>query len=352
MDYLAWRGDVPLHVAPFNPVDNLIMSMLSYLSLEDTDGCLISEVWQEVCDKEPDEALCGLIRAMGEGARFGGMRLAGFEEQFSEEEEKQFAAVLVDLGDGSHYASFRGTDATLIGWKEDFNMSFADEIPAQQESARYLNRVARLSRGPLRLGGHSKGGNLAVYAALFCEKKIRARICEIYNNDGPGMTPKMLRSPAYPQLEPRIRTYLPQSSVIGMLLEHTESYQVVSSRGFGLMQHDPFTWQTARSDFVKEGGLRAGSLYMDKTIKDWVRAVSPEERKQFIDAVYRILTSTGAKSINDLATGWHRNMTAILSETSGFDPETRRLLRRIVRLLFATGARNLMPAGARDHRQA
>lgn len=352
LEYLAWRNDVPLRIAPFNPVDNLILSTLSYLPLDNCEGRTIAEVSKAVCAREQNPGYRELMRLMGAGARFGLMRLIGFENQFSEEEEKQFAAVTVVLGDGTAFVAYRGTDATLVGWKEDFNMSFADEVPAQRESARYLNAVARLTDGPLRVGGHSKGGNLAVYASLFCEPQVRPRIREIYNNDGPGLTERMQKCPDYPDLEPRIRTYVPQSSLIGMLMEHTESYQVVRSQGIGVMQHDPFNWQVERDDFVKEGGLRAGSLYMDKTIKEWAAAVSPEDRKRFFDAVFRILASTGAKSVSDLFAGWRKTMAAILTETAGFDPETRRLLRRIIGLLFASGARNLVPIGQPRERDA
>lgn len=343
LDYLNWRLDVPLGLSPFNPVDNLVLSVFSYLPLDGSEGRTIREIAPRVCAREKNAPYRELMRLMGLSDRFGAMRVIRFQDLFSEEEEKQFAAVAVELGDGTSFVSYRGTDATLVGWKEDFNMGFEDEVPAQRESVSFLTDVAGRVSGALRVGGHSKGGNLAVYASLFSEDGVRERISEIYNNDGPGMTQKMQECPNCAAIEPKLKTYLPQTSIIGMLMEHSESYQVVRSEGFGIMQHDPFTWQTERDDFVKEGGLRAGSLYVDKTIKQWAASISQEDRKKFIDAVYRILSSTGAKSVNDLFAGWRRNLAAILTETSGFDPETRRLLRKVVGLLFASGAKNLMP---------
>lgn len=345
LDYLNWRLDVPLRVSPFNPVDNLILSVFSYLPLDKCEGRTIAEISAQVCAREQNTPYRELVRLMGQGTRFGMMRLVRFQDLFSEEEEKQFAAVAIQMGDGTCFVAYRGTDATLVGWKEDFNMGFADDVPAQRESADFLNAIARQVDGVLRVGGHSKGGNLAVYASLFCECDVRARIREVYNNDGPGLTAKMQECGNCAEILPRLHTYLPQTSIIGMLMEHNESYQVVRSEGIGVMQHDPFTWQVERDDFLKEGGLRAGSLYVDKTIKRWVASVSPEDRKAFIDAVYHILSSTGAKSVNDLFGGWRRNLAAMLAETSGFDPETRRLLRRVVGLLFASGAKNLVPIG-------
>ena len=345
LDYLNWRLDVPLRVSPFNPVDNLVLSVFSYLPLHGCEGRTIAEIAPEVSAREQNTPYRELVRLMGQGARFGAMRVIRFQDQFSEEEEKQFAAVAVSLGDGSIFVAYRGTDATLVGWKEDFNMGFADEVPAQRESVKFLNDVASRVDGPLRVGGHSKGGNLAISASLFCGDGVRSRIREVFNNDGPGLTARMQECPDCKAILPRLHTYLPQTAIIGMLMEHSESYQVVRSEGVGIMQHDPFTWQTARDDFVKEGGLRAGSLYVDKTIKRWVASVSPEDRKAFIDAVYHIISSTGAKSVNDLFGSWRRNLASILTETSGFDPETRKLLRRVVGLLFASGAKNLVPIG-------
>ena len=345
LDYLNWRLDVPLKLSPFNPVDNLVLSVFSYLPLDGCEGKTLREIAPKVCAREQNAPYRELVRLMGLGDRFGSMRLIRFLDLFSVEEEEQFAAVAVDLMDGTCFAAYRGTDATLVGWKEDFNMGFADEVPAQRESVNFLADVAGRFEGPIRVGGHSKGGNLAVYASLFAEDDVRKRILEIYNNDGPGLTAKMQECPFYCEIEPRIKTYLPQTAIIGMLMEHAENYQVVRSEGVGIMQHDPFTWQTARNDFVKEGGLRAGSLYVDKTIKQWVASVSQEDRKAFIDAVYRILSSTGAKSVNDLFVGWRRNLGAILTETTGFDPETRKLLRKVVALLFASGAKSLVPIG-------
>ncbi len=345
LNYLNWRLDVPLRMAPFNPVDNLILSVFSYLPLDGCEGRTIADIAPMVCAREQNPSYRELVRLMGSGVRYGSMRVRRFQDQFSEEEEKQFAAVAVELGDGTGFVSYRGTDATLVGWKEDFNMGFADVVPAQIASVDFLNESAGILEGPLRVGGHSKGGNLAVYAALFCEGEVRFRIREVFNNDGPGLTARMQDCPDYAVIEPRIHTYLPQSSIIGMLMEHGESYQVVRSEGIGIMQHDPFTWQTGRDDFVKEGGLRAGSLYVDKTIKQWVSSISQEDRKAFIDAVYRILSSTGARSFGDLFGSWRKNLAAILTETTGFDPETRRLLRRVVGLLFASGAKNLVPIG-------
>ena len=352
LEYLNWRLDVPLRIAPFNPVDNLILSVFAYLPLDDSEGLTIAEAARAMCAREENPSYRELLRTMGAGARFAHMRVISFRNLFSEEEQIQFAAVTVALGDGTSFVAYRGTDATLIGWKEDFNMGFADVVPAQRESAKYLNEIADRVDGILRVGGHSKGGNLAVYAALFCDGGVRARIREVYNNDGPGLTQKMQECPEYAAVEPRIHTYLPQTSIIGMLMEHTERYQVVRSEGFGIMQHDPFTWQTTRDDFIKEGGLRAGSLYVDKTIKQWMASISPEDRKKFIEAVYHILSSTGAKSVNDLFAGWRGNLASILTETSGFDPETRKLLRRVVGLLFASGARNLVPIGQPRERNA
>ena len=178
------------------------------------------------------------LKALRENRRYANMTLKGYVQQTDPVEEKQFAAITVETMDGLHYLAYRGTDSTLIGWKEDLNMSFQTTVPAQREAVEYLNRAAEMLAGELRLGGHSKGGNLAAYAASFCESQVQQRIRSVSNNDGPGFASSILEQQGYQRIKQRIHTFLPQSSVIGMLLGHEEEYTVIPRTQRGLMQHD------------------------------------------------------------------------------------------------------------------
>ena len=232
--------------------------------------------------------------------RFGNVSMTYYRSIFDPEAETQFAAVTYDLGDGTVVLVFRGTDRTLVGWKEDFNMAFQDSIPAQREALKYLEEFALSSLQPIRLAGHSKGGNLAVYAAAKADPFIQQRIAEIYNLDGPGFSESMMTDPGYLAVVPRIRSYVPESSIVGILLEHAEAHTVIKSKQIGPMQHDPYTWEVLRNDFIHMEEMSEGSKFMDQATKAWLASMTPQERNTLVDGVYEILTTGGAVKTEDL----------------------------------------------------
>ena len=310
LDYLAWRGDLSLDAAPLGPVDALILSVLSYVRL---DGLVPRELTPSVplgraaaeylalpsarrgrCRCEKDLTL---LEKLAAAPRFASMELACLADRFVPEEESQFAALSVLTGDGCAFLSFRGTDATLVGWKEDFNMSFLDVVPAQLAAAEYIGKLAGLFPGPLVLGGHSKGGNLAVAGAALCPMKVRDRIRAVYSFDGPGFTSYLLARPGYQELLTRIRAFVPRSSVVGLLLTHEEPCIVVESDRTGLFQHDPYSWQVLGPDFIRLEGVDAGSRMVDRTLKQWLAGLTPEQRERAADALYGLLSSGDAKMV-------------------------------------------------------
>ena len=202
------------------------------------------------------------------------------------------------LPDGSAFLAFRGTDLTLVGWKEDFNMSFQDIVPAQTEAAEYLKEFAAVFDGPLYLTGHSKGGNLSVYAAATASLDVQERIRAVYNYDGPGFGQSMMGSEGYLRMIPRIQTYVPESSIIGMLLEHEEPYSAVKSTQVSIFQHDVFTWEILGPDFILAPGVDAHSRQMNVAIKTWLEGMSRQERMDFVDTLYSILSVGGAKNVD------------------------------------------------------
>ena len=246
-DYLLWRGDLTLDMVPLNPVDTLILSELSYLGFE---GLVPGDFQHPVPLKVAAQAFLALpdreerlhlkkdlelISACAETERFGDLRMLFYRSELLPEMESQFAAVTWLLPDGTALITYRGTDTTLTGWKEDFNMSFQTCVPAQEKALWYLEAFARVYPDlPLTVAGHSKGGNMAVYAATRCQPELRERVRAVHNHDGPGFQTQILREPGYREVLPKVRTFVPQSSVVGMLLEHEEPYTVVKSRQVSL----------------------------------------------------------------------------------------------------------------------
>jgi len=196
------------------------------------------------------DTISKMLRKLMTSPRFRNMTLNGYTALLDDSIEQQFAALTIDLGNGSIYISFRGTDDTIVGWKEDLNMGFLEEIPSQKQAVEYVARVARqYSDKTIRIGGHSKGGNLAVYSAAKSSGEIQERIVAVHNNDGPGFAWDISETPGHKRIASRIHTILPQTSVVGMLMEHEKRYQVVHSTYDGLYQHDGFSWQVLGTQF-------------------------------------------------------------------------------------------------------
>lgn len=343
IDYLDWRGDVPFSAAPFNPVDNLILSQFSYISLDGIAPGTMREVVSELIKlgRVHDNNL-KLSKRLAESRRFGSARVSHSMELFDPKLEMQFGALVVDTDDGATCVAFRGTDATLVGWKEDLNMSFSEEVPSQGAAVQFLNDGLRENTRPLRVMGHSKGGNLAVYASAMCRRDVQDRIVAIYNNDGPGLCDSVMSSEGYARIESRVSTFVPQSSVVGMLMNHTENYQVIHAYGAeGIEQHDPYVWDTRRDNFVCEGGLRRGSLYTDRAIKEWLKDISNEKRKEFIDAIYSVLQATHAHTVSDLTSSWARSSVAVISAMGKLEPETRKHIHAVIGALISSYAKTI-----------
>jgi len=355
MDYLDWRGDITLDQSPFNEVDNLILAQLAYLNLDFIVPPAISEdsiTIREACeryfamyDEEKLKSFGYLIRVtapllkkLGNSRRFAHARLGKFVNLLDKNQTKQFSAVQIWLDDGTIYIAYRGTDNTLVGWKENFHMSFTTPVPAQFEAVRYLEDTAGDAGVPLRLGGHSKGGNLAVYAAVRCRAPIRSRILEVYNNDGPGFDARMTRSAEYQGMLGRIRKIVPQSSIVGMLLEHEEEYIIVRSTQNRFMQHDAMSWEVLGPQFVHVDTITEESRLLDMALKSWLKSMTRTQREQFVDALFQVFEAADVKSFQDFSQYKWRKASALIKALNQ-SPENKEVLTRTFRLLFREGKR-------------
>jgi hypothetical protein len=358
-DYLSWRGDLSFAGSPFNPVDNIILTHLSYLPLDhiapgpdQKTGLTVAaaaDLFAAALEKDSGAIRNTLmfkddprfLGALGSSERYGHLELRGYVNQVDPGREKQFAALTVLTGDGSAFITYRGTDATLVGWKENFNMSFSAVVPAQREAVLYLEKMAGQIRGPLRLGGHSKGGNLAVYAAAFCHKKIQSRITVIYSNDAPGFNPAVLKSSGYRAIREKITAFVPQDSVIGMLFERDDDYTVVKSTQSGLMQHDVYSWEVTYNDLVRLDKVTPGSRFIDRTLKEWMGGLDETQREQFTEALYAILSSTEAGTFPELTEGWLKNTGLMIQSLTSVDESTRELMFSVIAALFKAAKHNI-----------
>ncbi|MFI3174517.1 MAG: Mbeg1-like protein [Bacillota bacterium] len=336
-DYIIWRGDLTFKESPFQEVDGFILSCLSYCVLQevltpyDTTPVKISEVANRMKARSNDQQVTRdkkdryLLHLMGESKRFGDMGLCCYVDHLHHKKETQFAAVTIVMEENELYVSYRGTDQSLIGWKEDFNMTHARIVPSQLAASCYLVYICEKLTGNIRMGGHSKGGNLAVFSAVVAPDSIVDRIQTISTYDGPGFHDGMLSFPGYQKILPRTKAFVPQSSVIGMMLSRQEKYFVVASHEKGLFQHDPYTWLVSGTSFVYLDSVTEGSKFFDRTLKEWSLALPKDKREVFFNTFYEILSKTHGDDNGNLVLSI-RNMYVALRKFPYEDEETKAVI--------------------------
>lgn len=322
--------------AEFCEIDSLIFSCMAYLRLPQDvmkEGPIafkelfkaeyFDSMFQNVYDVEQSKAL---FTAMCCSPRFRDVKISHYQSHWDASEEQQFAAVTFEIFEDLHYAAFRGTDSTIVGWKEDFNMAFEYPIPSQKMAAKYLEEIAASYPGKLYAGGHSKGGNLAVYSGMNASPATKQRLVNLYSHEGPGFPAEVFASKPYHSVAPIILKTVPQSSIIGMILEEQENYSIIKSDGFSLWQHDPYTWLVEDDHFITIQKLTNGALLMDTTIHNWLVDIDEEKRKRFITALYTILDRDDAKTSKEFRETFFKNLPSMIDATAKLDPDTKKFM--------------------------
>ena len=352
LDYIAWRGDLPLTADGWNDIDALILATACYNNFPDAavPGArwsvreLAAMLPPAPADKPHVANRVLLFSRMAQSNRFGGLMLRDFVNEVDMARNIQFSAVTADCPDGSVFVAFRGTDSTLVGWKEDFMMAFETPVPAQAAAVAYLERAAAGAKGrPLRAAGHSKGGNLAVYAAMNVSEAAQARLETVYSFDGPGLDEDSIRSEGYARVRSRIRSFVPQASIVGLLLAYHPDYAVVKSTAVGgINQHDTFTWQVEGPRFLEAEQVNRGSEAIDQALNEWLRQCTAEQRRVFVNTLFDILESTNAVQLSDMRRNVRASATAILEATRRIDPAAGRMIWELLGRFVQIGAGSLL----------
>ncbi len=350
LDYVHWRGDLTLAQSPFNEVDSLILSMIGYLDFRgiipecSEDGRMTlaraanifeAERRGEVIKMHIPKSTPTLLRAVGDSLRFGAMELSNYVDYLDVEEIHQFSALTVHTGDGAVHLTYRGTDNTLAGWKEDFLITCMPQVPAQKSALQYAQMIAdKMPEANLRMGGHSKGGNLAVYAAVFLPEEIQSRILDVYNNDGPGFYESLHSLPQRKRLGARIHSFVPASSVVGIFMQHEEDLTVIQSNQVGMLQHEGFSWEVLGTQFVYLDEMSQEGKQLDQTIEAWIASHTIPERKQFVHTIFDILESSGADTLDELCEDGSKTAIAMIKAMANMDKPTREALRSTIGLMI------------------
>ena len=354
LDYLDWRGDLTFEQSPFNEVDNLLLSQLVYVDLagivpgpESKEKIRVAEASsiffathdeQKILEKvSMTKTAMYVLQKMAKSERYKDALLGGYVNNISVEEQSQFAVLCVYLGDRSLFVAFSGTDDTIVGWRENFNMSYLGATPGQKKAVEYLNHMVGIGQWKVRVGGHSKGGNLAVYAAVHCKPIIKKKIISVYSNDGPGFSPDMVSSEAYQEMIPKISTFIPESSIVGLLLEHEEEVQVVKSSNVGMGQHDAMSWEVIGTHFVYADHVTERSIFIDETMKIWLMDIDATQREEIVNAIFVILDELNIQTVDDFTHLKFADLQEANKLRKNLPAETQELLSHALKLLFKTG---------------
>ena len=354
LDYIKEFGHVSFEERAFSEIDALVLTELEYLPLEkvvpsDENGenfVTVKEIAeymqehkQELFDENPmmiTQERHEVSQVIADAPRFQSLKFFGVVSVWDKDTTKQFAAVTVEVEPSVRLVVFRGTDETLIGWKEDFLMTYSPLVAAQTDAKEYLAKQASLFDGDLMVSGHSKGGNLAIYAAATQEEDVQLRIVDIFCFDSPGLYRSVLETKGYQNIVPLAMRYIPQDSLVGLMLESEVPYVIVKSNATGAMQHSAMTWEIEDGQFIKMEKLTKNSLLNDKMFKKWTASVSDEELELFWNVFFELLFSVGIDTVNDLYGQFMHYVQEFLKAAGNMDEEKRELLTRIALLLVST----------------
>ncbi len=331
----------------FCELDSLILSQLSYLYFDDivpgfkafSKAVALKDIYcAEYFDKILDmvhfpENNRHLLAALAASPRFRNIKLNYYVNDLDADREKQFSAITFILDRKTAYIAFRGTDATIIGWKEDFNMAFLEEVPAQTSAKEYINKVSKQLKREYILGGHSKGGNLAVFAGAMCDENVAKKITSIYSHDGPGFK-TLTETSEYRNIKDKIHKTVPKAAFVGMMMESQEDYKIVKSNNTGIMQHDSFSWEMDEDGFITEEKISKSAQLMNKRLKKSLSSMSDEDRKKLVNALFQILQSANVSTVYDFEKIKLMDIKSLSALTSGLDSEAKKVLFSTIKKLI------------------
>lgn len=358
IDYIHMRGDLSFAQSEFNCVDALILSQICYNNIEGLVSSGFSKKitleqlansFNNASDKKKRSNMGAMINKLtpvlleeaGKSVRFGQIKVCGFINKIDDAAIEQFSALTYEIEKNRYVAAFRGTDDTIVGWYEDFNLGYMTEIPAQTHAAAYIKEAMSSLKGDFIVTGHSKGGNLSVKAGMSVEKKDQKRLECVYNFDGPGFFKPVYQSQGFLQIKDKLLAYFPEFCIVGMMFEHSPSYTIVACDAEGILQHDPFTWNVMGAGFVEAPKFDDASKIFYSSFNDWTERLSTENRKKFIDTFFSVINASGAKTNYQIEQNMIGCGTKMLARLAELEEEERKAFGRAIKMLVKAAKNNI-----------
>ncbi len=308
-DFAENRRDISFNASGFNEIDNVIFSRLSYLDFKEHTGKTLKAV-SESFVYTPEEELNkrnknlvkteDLLKLLGSTKRYASVVVTDFTESPEKSTTTAFSATVFKLTESTSYIAYRGTDEKIIGFYEDAELAYSFPIAAQLAALSYTNKILSEQSGNFIIGGHSKGGNLAMFSYIFTNEENKARIPTVYNNDGPGFPKDLVNILFTPQTAEKIINILPDSSIVGRMLEAGGKRVIIKSSAIGASQHNVFTWLINGEEFEKAEKFSALSEYMDSTLTESLDTISQNGLQKAVKAIYDIAKQSGIYTLDDI----------------------------------------------------
>ena len=315
IDYLEKVENLTFDQEPLNILDKVCINEIGYLTYEkwltasDLKKSINLHDFAEGKELNPDYSFMvtkervELAEAIVRSRRFASLSLSNYRSVLDKEVEKQFAAMIFSLSElDYHQLVFRGTDDSVIGWKEDFQLTYSREIPTHRSAMTFLEDHLPNLSGRITVSGHSKGGNLALYTAVQSSTALREKIAELLLLDSPGLMKSLLEKPSYQELKAKMIVIRPQDSVVGVMLYWDRPAQLVAAEGIGFAQHNALTWEVdlVANDFVYEDQPTELSQRLEETFQEWIETLPNQELKQVCDLVFDTILDSGIESLDDI----------------------------------------------------
>jgi hypothetical protein len=334
IDYMNWRGDLTFETDPFNEADNLILNDVTYAHMENyvrpEERITLGEAAKRYLAGTNDPAFTlgvDSINNIGKTKRFKDIVFYDLEAEVRP--GCQFGAVTYELPNDTEYIVFRGTDESIEGWREDFETSY-HETAGQTLSYAYLERHIKENGKRYIVGGHSKGGNLAMYASMMLSDEKQDLIEKIYNFDGPGIAPEMLDREKFNRIRSKIVKYVPEYSVVGQLFKLKLKEIIVKSDAKGLLQHNPTKWQIMRNEFVKTDKLDDDCVLINRIFADWIKSTNMKERISFTKVFFDQLKADGGEFIINIKGHTFGESIKMIKNFNSFEEDARRAFKKFI----------------------
>lgn len=341
IDYLEKVKELTFDQEPLNLLDKVCINEIGYLTYEkwltasELQKTINLHDYVEGKDLNLDYSFMvtkervKLAEAMVRSRRFDGLNLSNYRSVLDKEVEKQFAAMIFSLPElDYHQLVFRGTDDSVIGWKEDFQLTYSREISAHRSALSFLSEYLPNLSGHITVSGHSKGGNLALYSAVQSSPALREQIAELLLLDSPGLMKSLLEKPSYQELKAKMTVIRPQDSVVGVMLYWDMPAQLVAAEGIGFAQHNALTWEVdlATNDFVHEEQPTELSQRLEETFQKWIETLPNQQLKQVFDLFFDTILDSGIESLDDIGIKTLPKLGQLLQEFGNLTNQQKKVL--------------------------